>query len=143
MEMRMAQDRSNDSSNALNLPVPANGPSDAGGSASAHEVVIAPAVPVADNTSRDLLVGGGILLVLFIAFFFVKTAYANTLVGNKVPPAKANAAGWWLWVFLASATMGTMLAVVNPARFLTPIVVGPIGAVAVLALLVMFLTGRK
>ena len=47
-----------------------------------------------DTSSRDLLIGGGVLLVLFIAFFFARSAYANSLVSRRVPPNKANASGW-------------------------------------------------
>lgn len=97
----------------------------------------------ADTSSRDLLIGGGILLVLFVAFFFAKNAYANTLVGKRVPPNKANAAGWWLFVLLASLSTGVVLAAVNAAKFLTPLIIGPIIAVAVLALVLMLVSGRK
>ena len=78
----------------------------------------------ADTSSRDLLVGGGILLVLFIAFFFARGAYANALVVKRVPPNKANAAGWWLFVFLASISTGVVLAAVNAAKFMAPLIIG-------------------
>ena len=54
----------------------------------------------AGPSSRDMLIGGAVLLVLMVAFFFAKNAYANLLVGKRVQPRSANAAGWWLWVFL-------------------------------------------
>jgi len=97
----------------------------------------------ADTSSRDLLVGGGILLVLFIAFFFARGAYANALVVKRVPPNKANAAGWWLFVFLASISTGVVLAAVNAAKFMAPLIIGPILAVALLALVLTFVSGRR
>ena len=96
-----------------------------------------------DTSSRDLMIGGAILLVLFVAFFFARGAYANTLVSKRVPPNKANAAGWWLFVFLASLAVGVVLSAVNPAKFLAPLIIGPLAVVAVVALVLMILSGRK
>ncbi|MBK1689379.1 hypothetical protein [Rubrivivax gelatinosus] len=105
---------------------------------------LAGAYPVGtDTSSRDLLIGGGILLVLFVAFFFAKNAYANTLVGKRVPPNKANAAGWWMFVLLASLSTGVVLSAVNASKFMTPLILGPVGAVGLLALALMLTTGRK
>jgi len=98
---------------------------------------------VSDTSSRDLAIGGGILLVLFVAFFFAKNAYANTLVGKRVPPNKANAAGWWLFFFLASAATGVVLLAINAAQFMTPLFLGPVGFVSLLSLFLMLSTGRK
>ncbi len=102
--------------------------------------VVAPEV---NTSSRDNLIGGAILLVLFVAFFFAKNAYANMLVGKRVPPGKANAAGWWLFIFLASLSTGVVLAAVNAAKFLAPLIIGPLAAVGLLALVLMLVSGRK
>jgi hypothetical protein len=104
-----------------------------------------PGLPAeAVNTgSRDLMIGGAVLLVLFVAFFFAKNAYANTLVGKRVPPAKANAAGWWMFIFLASLATGVVLTAVNSAKYLAPMFIGPLGAVALVALILMIISGRK
>ncbi|WP_211166104.1 hypothetical protein [Azoarcus sp. TTM-91] len=96
-----------------------------------------------DTSSRDLLVGGGILLVLLIAFFFARNGYANMLVRKRVPPGKANAAGWWLFVFLASVSTGVVLSAVNSAKFMTPLIIGPLGVVGLLGLVLMLLSGRR
>lgn len=98
---------------------------------------------VINTGSRDLMIGGAVLLVLFIAFFFAKNAYANTLVAKRVPPAKANAAGWWMFIFLASLATGVVLAAVNSAKYLAPIFVGPLGLAALVALVLMLVSGRK
>lgn len=97
----------------------------------------------ADTGSRDLLIGGGILLVLFIGFFFARNAYANTLVGKRVPPNKANASAWWLFVFLSSLATGVVLSAVNAAKFLTPLIMGPVALVGLVALVLMLVSGRK
>lgn len=98
----------------------------------------------AENTgSRDLLIGGAILLVLFIVFFLAKNAYANGLVAKKLPPNKANASAWWLFIFLASAATGVVLAGVNASRFMAPLIVGPIAVVALASLVLTFTASRK
>lgn len=96
-----------------------------------------------NTSSRDMAIGAAVLLVLFIAFFFAKSAYANTLVGKRVPPAKANAAGWWMFIFLASLATAVVLVAVNAAKYMAPLIVGPLGLVALVALILMLVSGRK
>jgi len=98
---------------------------------------------VSDTSSRDMVIGGGILLVLFIAFFFAKNAFANMLVAKRVPPVKANAGGWWLFIFLASLSTCVVLAGINAAKFMTPLVLGPIAAVGIVALVLTVMSSRK
>ena len=101
-------------------------------------------INVGENTgSRDLLIGGAVILVLLVAFFFAKNAYANTLVGKRVPPNKANAAGWWLFVGLSCIAIGVVLSAVSSSRFMTPLVLGPLGGVGLLGLVLAVLSGRK
>ncbi len=100
-------------------------------------------VDAVNTGSRDLMIGGTILLLLFIAFFFAKNAYANTLVGKRVPPAKANAAGWWMFIFLAALATGVVLAAVNSAKYLGIMFIGPLGVVALVALILMIVSGKK
>jgi hypothetical protein len=142
----MAQDNKDSSGFALPNPDAAKTPPPADAAATTTTAPVGE-VPVlagaADTSSRDLLVGGGILLVLFIAFFFAKNAYANTLVVKRVPPNKANAAGWWLFIFLASLSTGVVLGAVNAAKFMAPLIIGPIIAVGLLALVLTFVSGRK
>lgn len=136
---------------ALPAPVEGNQPAASatpaaapGSTATTTEPGLTGLPPDAVNTgSRDLMIGGAVLLVLFIAFFFAKTAYANGLVGKRVPPSKANAAGWWMFIFLASLATGVVLAAVNSAKYLSPLFIGPLGLVAVVALVLMLLSGRK
>ena len=96
-----------------------------------------------DTLPRDLAIGGGVLLVLVIAFFFAKGAYANLLVGRRVAPRSANAAGWWLFVLLTSLATCGVLAVVDQVRFVTPIYLASFLGVALLALILMLVTGRR
>lgn len=103
-----------------------------------------PIPPSAEGaSSRDLLVGGGVLLVLMVAYFFAKNAYANMLVGRRVEPRSANAAGWWLFIFLTLISVGVVLAAVNRSALMTPFIVGPLALGAIVALVLMLLSSRR
>ena len=144
----MAQNTSN-SGSGFSLPAPADSATPAVPTTTAT-VIMPPGekfegtyTVASDTASRDMLIGGGVLLVLLVAFFFARAAYANTLVGKRIPPSKANAAGWWLFILLGSLATGVVLATVNQAKFLTLLVTGPIAALALLCLVLMLLTGRR
>ncbi|KAB8058906.1 MULTISPECIES: hypothetical protein [Janthinobacterium] len=149
----MAQDTPKDNA-GFTLPAPVTAPAsappaaDASAAASATTATTeaAPAFDAAgttDTSSRDTLVGGVVLLLLFIAFFFAKNAYANGLVAKRVPPNKANASGWWLFIFLASLATGVVLAAVNAHKFLAPLFMGPLVLVGLVALLLTFTSSRR
>ena len=93
--------------------------------------------------ARDYAIGGGVLLVLLVAFFFAKNAYANHLAAKRVAPGAANAAGWWLFIFLTSLSTASVLAVVNSAKFLSLIFMVPMGVVSIVALVFMLMNGRR
>ena len=90
-----------------------------------------------------MALGGGVLLVLVIAFIFARNAYANALVGRKVAPRSANAAGWWLFILLTSLATVAVLGFANPARFLTFIFVVPLGVVALVSLTLALVSSRR
>ena len=151
----MAQDTPKDNA-GFTLPAPVTAPAsappaaDAPGSAApaATTATTEPALALdpastTDTSSRDTLVGGVVLLLLFIAFFFAKNAYANGLVAKRVPPNKANASGWWLFIFLASLATGVVLAAVNAHKFLAPLFMGPLVLVGLVALLLTFTSSRR
>lgn len=148
----MAQDQKDSSGFALPAPNTASA-ADAGSAsstvtttASSTTVVQTEAINATistDTSSRDLMIGGAVLLVLVIAFFFAKNAYANMLVSKRVPPNKANASGWWLFIFLVSLSTGVVLSAVNPARFLAPLIIGPLAIVALVGLILAIVSGRK
>ena len=70
-------------------------------------------IPNVDSSSRDLVIGFGILAILVVAFFFAKNAYANGLVRKRIQPGRANASGWWLFIFLTSLSTAVVLTAVN------------------------------
>ncbi|OAL76342.1 hypothetical protein [Acinetobacter terrae] len=95
-----------------------------------------------ETGSRDLMIAGGIILVLLIAFFFAKRGFTNSLVKKRVSPGKASTAGWWLFIFLASVAIGAVLAAVNPAKFLSLLILGPLSVVALVSAILAFTSSR-
>ena len=146
----MAQDTPKDNA-GFTLPPPAAEPATpatpvTAAPATSASVETAPAldqVGATDTSSRDTLIGGAVLLVLFVAFFFAKNAYANGLVGKRVSPNKANASGWWLFIFLASLATAVVLAAVNSHKFLAPLFMGPLVLVGLVALVLTFTSSKN
>jgi membrane-associated HD superfamily phosphohydrolase len=146
----MAQDTPKDNA-GFTLPPPAAEPATPATPATAvpatsASVETAPAldqVGATDTSSRDTLIGGAVLLVLFVAFFFAKNAYANGLVAKRVSPNKANASGWWLFIFLASLATAVVLAAVNSHKFLAPLFMGPLVLVGLVALVLTFTSSKN
>jgi hypothetical protein len=124
-------------------PAPPAAPANAVGQAAAAPPSDLPPTGQADTSARDLAVGGAVWLVFLVAFLIVKNAYANHLVRDKVSPHSANAAGWWLFVFLGSLAMMGVLGFVNQEQFFTPTYLAAFSAVALAALIGFLLTGRR
>ena len=56
------------------------------------------AAPLRDTSARDLAIGGAVLLVLLVIYFFVRNAYVHHLVVKRVAPSTAGSAGWLMFV---------------------------------------------
>lgn len=112
--------------------------------AAAVQTAEQPAIPsIQEETgSRDLMIAGGIIVLLLIAFFFAKRGFSNSLVKKRVSPSKASMAGWWLFIFLASVAIGAVLAAVNPSKFLSLLILGPLGVVALVSAVLAFTSSR-
>ena len=95
---------------------------------------------VSDTHSRDLLIGAGIWLVLVVGFFFLKSAWANNLVAQRVPPDRANMSGWWIFICLTSIATAAVLAAVNLSQLTLPLVIVPIAVLTLLAVLTLVLS---
>lgn len=96
-----------------------------------------------DTSTRDVAIGVGVMIVLLIAFFFAKNSYANWLVGRKVSPRSANAAGWWLFIFLSCLAAAGIFPLASQATFLSAIFLGPVLIVAGAALVLLLLSSRR
>ena len=101
------------------------------------------AAPLRDTSTRDLAITGVAMLVLLVIYFFVRNAYVHHLVVRRVAPSSAGSAGWLLFVGLGFVSLAAVLAIVNAARYLTPMVAGPLIAVGVIALIAALFVGRR
>ncbi|MFW1982259.1 hypothetical protein ACG94M_02890 [Acinetobacter guillouiae] len=95
-----------------------------------------------ETGSRDLMIAGAIIAVLLIAFFFAKRGFSNSLVKKRISPSKASMAGWWLFIFLSAVAIGAVLGAVNPQKFLSLLVLGPLGVVALVSAILTFTSSR-
>lgn len=96
-----------------------------------------------DTSTRDLTLGGGIFLVLLLAFFFARGAYVNHLVARRVAPSSAGSAGWLLFIGLSFLSASLVLALINSAKYLNFWVTAPLLLVGFGCLVGALLTGRR
>src|SRR5690606_34345226 len=95
-----------------------------------------------ETGSRDLMIAGGIIVVLLIAFFFAKRGFSNSLVKKRISPSKASMAGWWLFIFLAAVAIGAVLAAVNPVEFLSLVILSTLGVLPLLSTVLAVTSSR-
>lgn len=135
----------------FNLPTPGadpsgsnspNSPTQTGTSTQSSGSPIAITVK-SDTSSRDLAIGAGVMVVLLIAFFFAKTSYANWLVGRRVSPKSANAAGWWLFIMLSCLASAGIFPLASQATFLSAIFLVPVLLLAGVTMVLLLLSSRR
>ena len=100
-------------------------------------------VPATDTSTRDLVIGAAVFVVLLVVYFFVRNAYVHHLVVRRVAPSSAGSAGWLLFVGLGFLSAAAVLAIINASKFLTFAVTGPLVAVGVVALGAALFVGRR
>jgi hypothetical protein len=101
------------------------------------------AAPLRDTSGRDLAIGGAVLLVLLVIYFFVRNAYVHHLVVKRVAPSTAGSAGWLMFVGLAFLSFAAVLAIINAAKYLTLAITGPLVVIGVIALVAGLAIGRR
>jgi hypothetical protein len=101
------------------------------------------AAPLRDTSGRDLAIGGAVLLVLLVIYFFVRNAYVHHLVVKRVAPSTAGSAGWLMFVGLAFLSFAAVLAIINAAKYLTLAITGPLVVIGVIALVAGLVIGRR
>lgn len=121
----------------------ASTPATGGGTTGIGIEGVAQAPQAADTSTRDLTLGGGIFLVLLLAFFFARGAYVNHLVARRVAPSSAGSAGWLLFIGLAFLSASVVLALINPDQYLRWAITAPLMVVGFCTLIGAILTGRR
>jgi hypothetical protein len=99
--------------------------------------------PATDTSTRDLVSGSAIFLVLLVVFFFARNAYVHHMVVRRVAPSTAGTAGWLLFVGLAFLSAAAVLAIINASKYLTFGVTAPLVLVGLVALIAALFTGRR
>lgn len=107
------------------------------------EVEPAPVAPVTDTSARDLAIGGAVFLVLMIVFFFARNVFTQHLVVRRVAPSAAGSAGWLLFAGLSFPSAALLLALINPGKYLTLAIAGPLLLVGIAGLAGAVLVGRR
>jgi hypothetical protein len=101
------------------------------------------AIPTRDTSARDLAIGGAVILVLLVIYFFVRNAYVHHLVVRRVSPSSAGSAGWLMFVGLGFVSSAAVLAMVNSGKFLTFALTAPLVAIGLVALVAALFIGRR
>jgi hypothetical protein len=101
------------------------------------------AAPLRDTSARDLAIGGAVLLVLLVIYFFVRNAYVHHLVVKRVAPSSASSAGWLLFVGLAFLSFAAALAIINASKYLSLAITGPLVVIGLVALIASLFIGRR
>ena len=127
--------------NAPDDPLPKTTPDTA--AVGTMEVTPGAPVPATDTSTRDVLIGGAIFLVLLVAFFFARNAFVHHLVVRRVAPSTAGSSGWMLFVGLAFLAAAAVLAIVNASKYLTLGVTGPLVFVGLVSLVAALFIGRR
>ena len=98
---------------------------------------------VEGTSSKQMLIGGGVLLALAIIFFFIRNSYVNYLVGSqKRSPNNAGMAGWGLFGGLLFASAIGCAAIVNTA-YLSALVIGPLAGISLVCFVLAFVVAAK
>lgn len=94
-------------------------------------------------SSKDMMIGGGVLLVLTIVFFFIRNAFVNYLVGSlKRSPNNAGFAGWMLFCGLFfGAAIGCVALISN--TYLTMLYVAPLTTLSLLCLIMCIVVSAR
>lgn len=122
-------------------PLPRTTPETAG--TSTLEVQPGAPAPATDTSTRDVLIGGAIFVVLLVVFFFARNAFVHHLVVRRVAPSTAGSAGWLLFLGLGFLSAAAVLAIVNASKYLTLGVTGPLVFVGLVTLVAAFFIGRR
>lgn len=130
-----------DDKNTPDDPLPKTTPDTAG--VGTLEVQPGAPAPATDTSTRDVVIGGAVFLVLLAVFFFARNAFVHHLVVRRVAPSTAGSAGWLLFLGLGFLSAAAVLAIVNASKYLTLGVTGPLVFVGLVTLVAAFFIGRR
>jgi hypothetical protein len=95
------------------------------------------------HSSKDIMIGGGVLLALTIIFFFIRNAFVNYLVSSlKRSPNNAGLAGWLLFGGLFFGSSIGCLALISNA-FLTRLYIAPLAVLSLIFFILCIVVAAK
>ncbi len=113
------------------------------GSSQIQQIPTGPEI-VVGPTSKDIMIGGGALLVLAIVFFFIRISFVNYLTGSsmKRSPNNAGMAGWGLFggLFFGGAIGCTAL--VSKTYMTMPLIIA-LSVLSLICFVIAFVVASK
>jgi len=99
---------------------------------------------VVGPTSKDIMIGGGVLLVLTIVFFFIRMSFVNYLTGPsmKRSPNNAGLAGWGLFGGLFFGGMLGCAALISKT-YMTIALIVPLAALSLICFVIALVVASK
>ncbi|MFI4985851.1 MAG: hypothetical protein ACHQF3_00255 [Alphaproteobacteria bacterium] len=107
-----------------------------GVNASDRPIIIVDTVPIGQT---EAIIGAGVLVVLMIAFFFLKQAFENNLIAAMARPRKAAHAAWLLFITLTVIAATVVFGYLAKIWLLLP-VFGVLAAICVLLIIVFMVS---
>jgi len=131
-----------DEKNTSVLP-PVNSPSEKTQVGSIQQIASDPE-PLIGPSSKDIMIGFGILLALTIISFFIRNAFINYLSGKdfKRSPNNASMAGWCLFGGLFFLSVLACLGMVAKI-YLTAVVIYPLSVLSIIFFVLGFMIAAK
>jgi len=99
---------------------------------------------VVGPTSKDIMIGGGALLVLTIVFFIIRMSFVNYLTGPsmKRSPNNAGLAGWGLFGGLFFGGALGCAALVSTTYMMMPLIIA-LSALSLICFVIAFVVASK
>ena len=100
--------------------------------------------PLVGPTSKEMMFGGGALLVLTIVFFFIRISFVNYLIGPsmKRSPNNAGMAGWGLFGGLFFGSALGCAALVSKTYMTMPLII-VLSALSIICFVIAIMVASK
>jgi len=95
-------------------------------------------------TSKDIMIGGGALLLLTIVFFFIRMSFVNYLTGPsmKRSPNNAGMAGWGLFGGMFFGGALGCVALISKTYMTLPLIIA-LSALSLICFIIAFVVASK
>ncbi len=87
-------------------------------------------------SSKELMIGGGVLLILAVLFLVIRSNFVQSRIKNHVSPNQANTCGWFLFLTLLFWSAIPILFFMHKSLF-SAIYIAPLGGLGLLCLVLV------